>query len=475
MSDLDLRAPRVLSLCTGGGGLDQGVRLACPAARTVCYVEREAWAVAHLAAAMEAGWLDRAPVWSDLATFDGRPWRGAVDLVVAGLPCQPFSCAGKRRGNDDERAIWPEFCRIVDECAPALVFLENVPAFVTGAFFRPVGERLSELGYTVEDPLFLAAEDLGGTHRRQRVWILAHRECAELRLQPGWGSWQGGAEATEPGDAGEGAADPSSNGGQRRGLPAGPRTGWQGATQPDGTGEELGDPLGPGLEGRTQQPADEGEQRSPAERAGGEQLAQPPCELRDGGGDAGPRWRGEPPDDSGELAIAQGVCGEDGTTEGERPGRPPGGGIAVVHPQRRGGNGLHERDAPGHPAADPPRAGPRGAVGAPLWPPGPDDLEGWADVLVRDPLLRPAISDRWLWECARRAVGPAPDRGAGKRAKRRHKRALESVVRELADGLAHRTDRLRMLGNGVVPVVAAVAFLALAERMGLRGGTRCPT
>ena len=70
----------MLSICTGGAGLDLGIELALPGARSVCLVEREAFAVAHLVAAMQQGLLDEAPVWSDARTFDGRAWRGAVDL-----------------------------------------------------------------------------------------------------------------------------------------------------------------------------------------------------------------------------------------------------------------------------------------------------------------------------------------------------------------------------------------------------------
>lgn len=90
-----------LSLCSGAGGLDLGLAIACPGYRAVGYVERETYAAAILVARMEDATLDPAPVWDDLATFDGRPWRGAVDVVTAGYPCQPFSVAGKRKGSDD--------------------------------------------------------------------------------------------------------------------------------------------------------------------------------------------------------------------------------------------------------------------------------------------------------------------------------------------------------------------------------------
>ena len=87
-----------LSLCAGAGGLDLGLVLAEPGYRAVGYVERDAFAAAVLVARMEDQTLDQGPVWDDLAGFDGRPWHGAVDLVSAGYPCQPFSVAGKLQG-----------------------------------------------------------------------------------------------------------------------------------------------------------------------------------------------------------------------------------------------------------------------------------------------------------------------------------------------------------------------------------------
>ena len=93
-------------------------------------VEREAFCAADLARKMEAGFLDEAPIWSDVATFDGVPWRGRVDIVTAGFPCQPFSTAGNGQGTADPRWIWPHIARIVGECRPAQVFLENVPGLI---------------------------------------------------------------------------------------------------------------------------------------------------------------------------------------------------------------------------------------------------------------------------------------------------------------------------------------------------------
>lgn len=120
-----------LSLCSGVGALDLGVRLALGASlRTVGYVERDAHAAAVLVARMADEALDRAPVWDDLSTFDGRPWRGKVDLVTASYPCQPFSTAGRRRGTADERWLWPEVARVLEEVQPAAAFFENVPGHI---------------------------------------------------------------------------------------------------------------------------------------------------------------------------------------------------------------------------------------------------------------------------------------------------------------------------------------------------------
>ncbi|NIU03711.1 MAG: DNA cytosine methyltransferase, partial [Gammaproteobacteria bacterium] len=84
----------LLSLCSGVGGLDLGVRLALPGSRVVGYVEREAYCAAVLLARMADKTLDAAPIWcGDLGEFDGGPWRGAVDGIVSGIPCQPHSVA----------------------------------------------------------------------------------------------------------------------------------------------------------------------------------------------------------------------------------------------------------------------------------------------------------------------------------------------------------------------------------------------
>ena len=94
---MDTTQTNHLSFCAGYGGIDLGLRRVLPSCRTVAYVEIEAFAVANLAAKMEAGELDQAPIWTNLKTFNAEPFRGLVDILSGGYPCQPFSAAGKRQ------------------------------------------------------------------------------------------------------------------------------------------------------------------------------------------------------------------------------------------------------------------------------------------------------------------------------------------------------------------------------------------
>lgn len=123
---------RYISLFSGVGGLDLAVKLALPESSCICYVEGEIPAAERLAARMQESSLDNAPIWSDVRTFDGFPWRGKVDGIIGGFPCQDLSVAGKRAGiNDGERSgLWWEFLRIIREVQPSWVFIENVPGLL---------------------------------------------------------------------------------------------------------------------------------------------------------------------------------------------------------------------------------------------------------------------------------------------------------------------------------------------------------
>lgn len=199
---MDLRTPnpdrelRGISLCAGYAGLDLGLHIAEPGFRTVAYVEREAHAVATLAARMEDQALAAAPVWDDLRTFDGRVWRGKVHILSAGYPCQPFSSAGKRRGADDPRHLWPEVARIARELEPEWIFCENVEGHINLGLAE-VGEELRAMGYAPKAGIFTAAE-VGANHRRRRIFILAHADRHGRGLLPVAG---GGGGAVAGGEA----------------------------------------------------------------------------------------------------------------------------------------------------------------------------------------------------------------------------------------------------------------------------------
>ena len=162
---------RCLSLCSGYGGLELGLKRACPNVRTVAYVEVEAFACANLVAKMEQGLLDAAPIWTDIKTFNAELFYNRVYIITAGYPCQPFSVAGKRKGTDDPRHLWPYIERIIKAVRPLWFFGENVSGHLTLGF-PTVYRSLRNMGYTVEAGLFSAAE-CGDPHRRERLFILA--------------------------------------------------------------------------------------------------------------------------------------------------------------------------------------------------------------------------------------------------------------------------------------------------------------
>ena len=171
---MDCHSPTVLSLCSGAGGLELGLKLAMPRARTICYVEGEAYVAAILAARMEDKTMDAAPVWSNVKTFDAKPWRGCVDIITAGYPCQPFSIAGAKRAEKDPRHLWPYIREIVRTIEPSICFFENVSHHLRLGF-EQVHDDLRSMGYSVAAGLF-TAEEVGAPHKRERLFILAHRE-----------------------------------------------------------------------------------------------------------------------------------------------------------------------------------------------------------------------------------------------------------------------------------------------------------
>ncbi len=138
-----------VSLCAGYGGIDLGLHRAIPNLRTVAYAEIEAFAIENLLARMEGGQLDAAPIWPDLKSFPWESFRGKVDILSGGYPCQPFSAAGKRLGDEDPRHLWPHIARGISIVRPGIVFFENVEGHISMGL-REVLADLVKLGYRVD-------------------------------------------------------------------------------------------------------------------------------------------------------------------------------------------------------------------------------------------------------------------------------------------------------------------------------------
>lgn len=192
-----------LALCAGIGGMELGLRLALGRQyRTVCYVERDAYAASVLVARMEDKIMDTAPVWDNITTFDGKPWRGVVDIITAGFPCQPVSVAGKRRGQKDARWLWPHIDRIIREIRPSFVFLENVPGLLARDVASVLGS-LAACGYDAEWDVFSAAQ-LGAPHLRKRWFCLAaYAGCEHIWEQSRRGGGARRSRTSQPSQDGE--------------------------------------------------------------------------------------------------------------------------------------------------------------------------------------------------------------------------------------------------------------------------------
>lgn len=182
-----LRPRHVLSLCTGYGGLELAVRLACPGVRLVGACERQAYAAAVLGSRMAEDALDPCPVWDSLETFPCSQYRDRVDLVVAGFPCQGASVAGRRRGIEDERWLWPEVWRVTQEVGASWLYFENVPGLLSvnrGQAFEEILRDLAKGGWSAEWDC-LAAATVGAPHARDRLFLLAaNPECVPVWVEP---------------------------------------------------------------------------------------------------------------------------------------------------------------------------------------------------------------------------------------------------------------------------------------------------
>jgi DNA (cytosine-5)-methyltransferase 1 len=162
---------KFVSLFAGIGGFDLGLERA--GHECVGQVEIDPYCTRVLA----KHWPE-VPRHDDVRTFQGTEF-GPFDLLTGGYPCQPFSVAGNRAGESDERHLWPEVHRIIRNVRPAYVFLENVPGHLSLGFGRVLGD-LAESGYDAEWDC-IPATAVGAPHRRDRLWIVAYPARDEQR------------------------------------------------------------------------------------------------------------------------------------------------------------------------------------------------------------------------------------------------------------------------------------------------------
>ena len=363
----------VLSLFSGAGGLDLGLRLAIPGSRVVAYVEREAYAAATLVARMEDATLDPAPVWDDVSTFDGRPWRGIVDCVAGGFPCQDISVAGRGAGIRGARSgLWSEFARIIREVGPDYVFVENVEALAVRGLDTVLGD-LAGLGFDAEWSVFSAAA-VGAPHLRKRLFILAGLSDAirnPLRQFPEWDL----LEQAERWDAVARHHGGERNASDGRAVADAARLGV------------LADPV------------------AAERRAKPARWYEPDrCDAR------------RPKAADGSAACRPFVADAEHQGCGQRSEDHDANGRDAL------GNNAHRR----HPL--------------PVFPPGRGDIGGWWHLLAEYPEVTPAIE-------------------------RRLRRSADGLATRLEQRGTTRIQRLHVLGNGVVPLTAALAWCELADRL----------
>jgi DNA (cytosine-5)-methyltransferase 1 len=169
-----------LALFAGaGGGILGGHLLGW---RTVCAVEWEQYPASVLCARQNDGLLPSFPIWDDVQTFDGKPWRGIVNVISGGFPCQDISAAGKGDGLDGERSgMWKEMARIIGEVRPQYAFIENSPMLTFRGLERVLAD-LAQMGFDAEWGV-LSAADVGANHNRERIWIVG-KNTKQFRFFP---------------------------------------------------------------------------------------------------------------------------------------------------------------------------------------------------------------------------------------------------------------------------------------------------
>lgn len=124
----------------------------------------------------------------DIKTTDFTVYRGIIDVLTGGDPCQPSSLAGKRKGHEDQRYLWPEYFRAIEEIQPAIIVNENVPGTISNGILDEKISNLEAIGYSWWPPFIIPASASGAPHKRDRVWLVAYsdsirRKRREQRMQ----------------------------------------------------------------------------------------------------------------------------------------------------------------------------------------------------------------------------------------------------------------------------------------------------
>ncbi len=163
-----------LSLFSGAGGGLLGTKLL--GFKHIGYVEFNNYCQRIIRQRILDGILDEAPIFSDIRAFISEgyadSYKGMVDVITAGFPCQPFSVAGKQAGADDPRNMWPSTIATICTVRPKYAFLENVPGLISSGYFPAILRDLAESGYDVRW-CCLSAARIGANHKRERLWMLA--------------------------------------------------------------------------------------------------------------------------------------------------------------------------------------------------------------------------------------------------------------------------------------------------------------
>jgi len=207
---------KIIDLFSGIGGFSLGLE-ATGGFKTIQFVENEPWCQKILAKNFPG-----VPIAGDIREYDGQK----ADIVVGGFPCQPFSVAGKRKGTRDDRHLWPEMLRVIKACKPRWVIGENVRNLTSiqdGMVFEQVCTDLEEQGYEVQS-FVIPASAVNAPHQRYRVWIVAYSENRG-REQTEWkrrqslerGSYDSGGIKAERQEVVRNVAH-SNNNGQQGGL-----------------------------------------------------------------------------------------------------------------------------------------------------------------------------------------------------------------------------------------------------------------